>query len=297
MRVCCKMAWAFGPSVCAWRLQKPHGLWKAQAAMRRNCSMCQIVMEVVTLETCVEKDKSTFSQSASHRLIPDLETWVSLPKTVPNVTKCWSNLMHVWTKMQAMHDIDSRKCVQPNDPSAPVVQIRRPLVAVRGSAPRKLLQKIVVERWGTWRARLGTSSCCGPVGTALLKAPARIRCFVRLVCCFAWLEHESCCCSSVSKALLHGTSSCCGPVGTALPKAPARIRCFVQLVCGFAWFGHYFFLFKLFNGFRQRRFGIFSVAVSRWLGHKTCCGSAFSHARPKHLLEFGLVACRFFLCF
>ena len=27
--------------------------------------------------------------------------------------------------------------------------IRRPLVAVRGSAPRKLLQKIVVERWGT----------------------------------------------------------------------------------------------------------------------------------------------------
>ena len=97
-----------------------------------------------------------------------------------------------------------------------VMEIRRPLAAVRGSAPRKLLQKIVVERWG--------------------KAPARIRCFVRLVCCFAWLEHESCCCSSVSKALLHGTSSCCGPVGTALPKAPARIRCFVQLVCGFAWF-------------------------------------------------------------
>ena len=32
MRVCCKMAWAFGPSVCAWRFQKPHGLWKAQAA-------------------------------------------------------------------------------------------------------------------------------------------------------------------------------------------------------------------------------------------------------------------------
>ena len=174
-----------------------------------------------------------------------------------------------------------------------IVIIRRPLVAVRGSAPRKLLQKIVVERWGTWRARLGTSSCCGPVGTALLKAPARIRCFVRLVCCFAWLEHESCCCSSVSKALLHGTSSCCGPVGTALPKAPARIRCFVQLVCGFAWFGHYFFLFKLFNGFQKRRFGIFPAAVSQWLGHKTCWGSAFSHARPKHLfLEFGLVACR-----
>ena len=130
--------------------------------------------------------------------------------------------------------------------------IRRPLAAVRGSAPRKLLQKIVVERWGKAPARIrcfvrlvccfawlehescccssvskallhGTSSCCGPVGTALPKAPA-------------WPEHESCCCSSVSKALLHGTSSCCGPVGTALPKAPARIRCFVQLVCGFAWF-------------------------------------------------------------
>ena len=38
---------------------------------------------------------------------------------------------------------------------------------------------------------------------------------------------------------------------------------------------------------------IFPAAVSQWLGHKTCWGSAFSHARPKHLfLEFGLVACR-----
>ena len=50
---------------------------------------------------------------------------------------------------------------------------------------------------------------------------------------------------------------------------------------------------SLFNGFQQRRFGIFPAAVSQWLGHKTCWGSAFSHARPKHLfLEFGLVACR-----
>ena len=56
------------------------------------------------------------------------------------------------------------------------------------------------------------------------------------------------------------------------------------------YFGHYFFLF---NGFQKRRFGIFPAAVSQWLGHKTCWGSAFSHARPKHLfLEFGLVACR-----
>ena len=48
-----------------------------------------------------------------------------------------------------------------------------------------------------------------------------------------------------------------------------------------------------FSGFQKRRFGIFPAAVSQWLGHKTCWGSAFSHARPKHLfLEFGLVACR-----
>ena len=50
---------------------------------------------------------------------------------------------------------------------------------------------------------------------------------------------------------------------------------------------------SLFNGFQQQRFGIFPATVSQWLGHKTCWGSAFSHARPKHLfLEFGLVACR-----
>ena len=37
----------------------------------------------------------------------------------------------------------------------------------------------------------------------------------------------------------------------------------------------YFFLF---SGFQKRRFGIFPAAVSQWLGHKTCWGSAFSHA-------------------
>ena len=62
--------------------------------------------------------------------------------------------------------------------------------------------------------------------------------------------------------------------------------------------GHIYIYLFLSNGLQQRRFGIFSAAVSQWLGHKTCWGSAFSHARPKHLfLEFGLVACRFFLCF
>ena len=55
------------------------------------------------------------------------------------------------------------------------------------------------------------------------------------------------------------------------------------------WALHFF----LFSGFQKRRFGIFPAAVSQWLRHKTCWGSAFSHARPKHLfLEFGLVACR-----
>ena len=87
-------------------------------------------------------------------------------------------------------------------------------------------------------------------------------------------------------------------------------------------------LFGIFRRFHKQRFGSFLAAVSHGLGiyiyisfflmgsnsdvsaffrlrfrngllgHKTCWGSAFSHARPKHLfLEFGLVACRFFLCF
>ena len=48
----------------------------------------------------------------------------------------------------------------------------------------------------------------------------------------------------------------------------------------------------LFSGFQKQRFGIFQAAVSQWLGHKTCCGSAFSHARPKHVFHgFCLVAC------
>ena len=60
--------------------------------------------------------------------------------------------------------------------------------------------------------------------------------------------------------------------------------------CGFAWLGRDFFVF---SGFQKQRFGIFQAAVSQWLGHKTCWGSAFSHALPKHLfLGFCLVACR-----
>ena len=71
---------------------------------------------------------------------------------------------------------------------------------------------------------------------------------------------------------------------------------------------------SLFNGFQQRRFGIFPATVSQWLGHKTCWGSAFSHARPKHLFlefwpgglqasksyvaqRFALLEATFFLCF
>ena len=51
---------------------------------------------------------------------------------------------------------------------------------------------------------------------------------------------------------------------------------------GFALF-LYLFIFIIFNGFQKQRFGIFPAAVSQWLRHKTCWGSAFSHALPKHL--------------
>ena len=52
----------------------------------------------------------------------------------------------------------------------------------------------------------------------------------------------------------------------------------------FSWVLPCFYLFLLFfNGFQKQRFGIFQAAVSQWLGHKTCWGSAFSHALPKHL--------------
>ena len=65
-----------------------------------------------------------------------------------------------------------------------------------------------------------------------------------------------------------------------------------------------FFWLRLGNGFGTKPAGALlfrmrsrcapdAAAVSQWLRHKTCWGSAFSHARPKHLFsEFGLVACR-----
>ena len=50
------------------------------------------------------------------------------------------------------------------------------------------------------------------------------------------------------------------------------------------------FCLLIFSGFQKQRFGIFQAIVSQWLGHKTCWGSAFSHALPKHLfLGFCLV--------
>ena len=50
------------------------------------------------------------------------------------------------------------------------------------------------------------------------------------------------------------------------------------------------FFLLIFSGFQKQRFGIFQAIVSQWLGHKTCWGSAFSHALPKHLfLGFCLV--------
>ena len=45
------------------------------------------------------------------------------------------------------------------------------------------------------------------------------------------------------------------------------------------WALHFF----LFSGFQKRRFGIFPAAVSQWLRHKTCWGSAFSDALPTQL--------------
>ena len=58
-----------------------------------------------------------------------------------------------------------------------------------------------------------------------------------------------------------------------------------------------FALFLLiFSGFQKQRFGLFQAAVSQWLGHKTCWGTAFTHALPKHLfIGFCLVFCLFFL--
>ena len=70
----------------------------------------------------------------------------------------------------------------------------------------------------------------------------------------------------------------------------------------------------LFSGFQKQRFGIFQAAVSQWLGHKTCWGSAFSHARPQARFSwvlsgglrafksyvaqrFALLEATFFLCF
>ena len=51
-------------------------------------------------------------------------------------------------------------------------------------------------------------------------------------------------------------------------------------------------LIFIFSRFQKQRFGIFLAAVSQWLGHKTCWGSAFSHARPTHVFHgFCLVAC------
>ena len=69
--------------------------------------------------------------------------------------------------------------------------------------------------------------------------------------------------------------------------------------CGFASLGHYFFVFSLFLvGSKSDVSAFFRLRFRNGSGTKTCWGSAFSHARPKHLfLEFGLVACRLFLCF
>ena len=127
-----------------------------------------------------------------------------------------------------------------------------------------------------------------------------------------WLRHKTCWGSAFSHARPKHLFSEFGLVACRLPSFTLRcalleatFRNLFSLFlvssksnvsefsgCGFVWFGHYTSFF-LFSGFQKRRFGIFLAAVSQWLRHKTCWGSAFSHARPKHFfLEFGLVACR-----
>ena len=137
-----------------------------------------------------------------------------------------------------------------------------------------------------------------------------------------WLRHKTCWGSAFSHArpkhVFHGFCLvACGLSSLTLRKG---LPCSKQLFffvfsgfqkqrkngCGFAWLGHYFFarrcrsdsrgglrmFFFVFSGLQKQRFGIFQAVVSQWLGHKTCWGSAFSHARPKHVFHgFCLVAC------
>ena len=111
-----------------------------------------------------------------------------------------------------------------------------------------------------------------------------------------WLGHKTCWGSAFSHARPKHLFLEFGLVACRLPSLTLRrgLPCLRQpFFFVFSRFQMQRFGISLFNGFQQRRFGIFPAAVSQWLGHKTCWGSAFSHARPKHLfLEFGLVACR-----
>ena len=122
-----------------------------------------------------------------------------------------------------------------------------------------------------------------------------------------WLGHKTCWGSAFSHArpkhVFHGFCLvACGLSSLTLRRLPCLKQLFSLFLVGsksnvsaFFWlrFRMAWALFFVFSGFQKRRFGIFPAAVSQWLGHKTCWGAAFSHARPKHLfLEFGLVACR-----
>ena len=111
-----------------------------------------------------------------------------------------------------------------------------------------------------------------------------------------WLGHKTCWGSAFSHARPKHLFLEFGLVACRLPSLTLRkgLPCLRQpFFIVFSRFQMQRFGISLFNGFQQRRFGIFPAAVSQSLGHKTCWGSAFSHARPKHLfLEFGLVACR-----
>ena len=244
------------------------------------------------------------------------------------------------------------------------IYIRRPLVAVRGSAPRKLLQKIVVERWGFamvwWLAGfqgltlrkglpclrqlfffvfsrfqkqrfgiflaavshgLGTISLflvgsksdvsaffrlrfrnglgTKPAGVLLFRMRVPNTFFLSLAWWLAGFQVLRCAkvCLAVSHGLgticdcgrtvgyltmapLHGTSFAVCACRNRFAKGTARML-FLKAACN----GYQSFVFY---GFQKQRFGLFQAAVSQWLGHKTCWGSAFSHARPKHVFPWVL---------
>ena len=64
------------------------------------------------------------------------------------------------------------------------------------------------------------------------------------------------------------------------PQAPSRCVCLVASRLPEA-----NFLFFLLSGLRRQRFGTFCGYGLAWLGHESCCCSAFSEALLRHLFD------------